>query len=192
MFCLKPRLHQQDLSFLAGSAVAGALAAGLYGILHDQITYTLSPDYFTCLKFIQFSYADFGWPVRCLVAEIGFLASWWVGLMGGWFLARLALPGRSRPAATRLVAQGIGIILLSAALTATTGWLTVRSGAVPLESWQTTAVSLGVQDIPHFTETAWIHNGSYLGAVIGLILSLLYLKHNSFPAIGPQSPGDQP
>jgi hypothetical protein len=44
-----------------GLAVMGALIAGAYGILHDQISYTISPEYFTKLKFEQFHYANF-WP----------------------------------------------------------------------------------------------------------------------------------
>ena len=74
---------------MLGYAGLGAVLAGLYGILHDEITYTISPEYFTRLKFYQFDYADFGLPPRVLVAEIGFLATWWVGFFAAWFLARL-------------------------------------------------------------------------------------------------------
>ena len=38
----------------------GAVLAGCYGALHDQISYTISPEYFTKVKFEQFRYADFG------------------------------------------------------------------------------------------------------------------------------------
>ena len=58
-----------------GFAVTGALIAGAYGILHDQITYTISPEYFTKLKFEQFHYANFGLPRRVFVGEVGFLAT---------------------------------------------------------------------------------------------------------------------
>src|SRR5580700_8579924 len=80
-------------------ALLGAVVAGMYGALHDQISYSISPEYFTKLKFRQFSYADFGWPHRVFASEVGFLATWWVGLFAGWFLARaglveIATPGR--------------------------------------------------------------------------------------------------
>src|SRR3954468_17526608 len=71
--------------------VLGALAAAAYGALHDQISYAISPEYFTKMKFRQFSYANFGWPPRLFAAEVGFLATWWVGLVAGWFLARAGL-----------------------------------------------------------------------------------------------------
>ena len=37
--------------------LASILIAGIYGILHDQITYTISYEYFTLFKFEQFSNA---------------------------------------------------------------------------------------------------------------------------------------
>ena len=68
-----------------------AIMAGCYGMLHDQVSYTISPEYFTKMKFHQFAWADIGWPPRVFASVIGFLASWWVGLIGGWLLARLGL-----------------------------------------------------------------------------------------------------
>src|SRR5436190_2711279 len=98
MNILYPRLALSSLPMLISCAVLGALIAGCYGIVHDQITYSISSEYFTKVKFAQFHYADFGWPKRIFVAEIGFLASWWVGLFAGWFIGRVAIgsatPGR--------------------------------------------------------------------------------------------------
>jgi hypothetical protein len=56
-------------------AVLGAVCAGIYGVLHDQISFTISPEYFTKVKFRQFGYADFGGPPRVFAGEIGFLAT---------------------------------------------------------------------------------------------------------------------
>ena len=78
---------------MARMALLGAAIAGPYGALHDQISYIISPEYFTKMKFRQFSYADFGWPDRVFAAEVGFLATSWVGLFGGWFVARAGLAG---------------------------------------------------------------------------------------------------
>ena len=67
-----PRIELRLLPRMLGIAFLGAIVGGLYGILHDQITYSISPEYFTRLKFFQFHYADFGLPPRYFVAEIGF------------------------------------------------------------------------------------------------------------------------
>jgi hypothetical protein len=86
-----PVIPRKRLRAMFGIAILGALLAGLYGALHDQVSYTISPEYFTKMKFEQFHYANFGWPQRVFASEVGFLASWWVGLFGGWALARVGL-----------------------------------------------------------------------------------------------------
>lgn len=177
MKLLYPRIrlaHLRDI-FLWG--LAGALIAGAFGILHDQITYTISPEYFTRLKFRQFAYANFGWPARVFVAEIGFLASWWVGFIAAWFQARVAVPAWGSAGAARHLRLSIAIVFAAATLGAFAGYLmgvSLSPGAA-LPGWQFYARSLGVHDLPAFVRVAYIHNGSYIGGGAGLIISLLYL-----------------
>src|SRR5262245_2708964 len=86
-----PRIPRRRLPAMLGITLLGAAVGGVYGALHDQLSYTISPEYFTKLKFAQFAYADFGWPHRVLAAEVGFLATAGVGLIAGWVLARVGL-----------------------------------------------------------------------------------------------------
>ncbi len=72
---LIPKFRLSQMPAMLGYATLGALFAGLYGVVHDEITHSISPEYFTRLKFLQFHYADFGFPPRVFVAEIGFLAT---------------------------------------------------------------------------------------------------------------------
>src|SRR5438309_3164333 len=92
-------------------AFLGVAVAGGYGIVHDQISYTVSPEYFTHIKFAQFAAVNFGWPDRVFVAEIGFLASWWVGLVAGWLLARLGLAELSLVPGRYHVARALTLLL---------------------------------------------------------------------------------
>ena len=41
-------------------AVSASVIAGIYGIIHDQITYTVSPEYYMRFKFLQFNLANEG------------------------------------------------------------------------------------------------------------------------------------
>jgi hypothetical protein len=163
---------------MLGYAVLGALIAGFYGVLHDQITYSISPEYFTRLKFFQFHYADFGLPPRVFVGEIGFLATWWVGLIAGWFLARIAVPALLRKEARAGILWGFVIILAGGFIAAVVGFLLgLRLGPdSDLSNWQGFASSRGVVDLPNFVRVAYIHNASYLGGFIGLVVALLYLR----------------
>ena len=70
MNLLYPKIDLKHLPGILGHAAVGALVAAVYGIVHDQITYSISPEYFTRLKFMQFHYADFGLPRRIFVAEV--------------------------------------------------------------------------------------------------------------------------
>src|ERR1700722_4600793 len=87
-----PKIRLSLLPTMLGYAALGSLFAGAYGVLHDEVTYSICPEYFPRLKFSQFHFANFGLPPRIFVAEIGFLAGSAVGFFCGWFLARITVP----------------------------------------------------------------------------------------------------
>src|SRR5256885_2098916 len=62
--------------------VAACLTAGLYGALHDQISYSVSPDYFHAFKFHQFNIPE-EYRNRVGVSLVGWYGSWWMGLLIG-------------------------------------------------------------------------------------------------------------
>jgi len=158
-------------------SVAGALFAGLYGILHDQITYWLSPEYFTRLKFIQFCYADIGLHPRIFVGEIGFLATWWVGFFAAWFMARITMPIFPRAIAFRYSFQAFIILFICAFAAAITGYTMGVLHGPDYSPWEGVGSLLGVSDLPQFVHVTYIHNAGYLGAFLGLAAAILYLKN---------------
>jgi hypothetical protein len=88
---LYPKIPANRLPAMVRVTFLGAVVAGCYGAVHDQVSYAISPEYFTKVKFRQFHYADFGWSPRLFAAEVGFLAASGVGLVAGWFIARAGL-----------------------------------------------------------------------------------------------------
>ena len=161
---------------ILGYAMLGAVVAGIYGIVHDQITYSISEEYFTRLKFIQFAYADFGLPRRVFVGEIGFLATWWVGFVAGWFMARITVPAFPRSTAIHYNVRGFLIILSAALLASLAGYALGLLHGRDFSNWEPLASSLGVVNVPGFVRVAYIHNASYLGGLVGLIAALIDLK----------------
>ena len=87
-----------------------ALAA-LYGALHDQVSYGLGPDYFTCLKFPQFGLLDTALAPPWRAARVGLQAGAVAGLPLGLALLWLA---RGRPAGDRYLWRGSAAVLLGA------------------------------------------------------------------------------
>lgn len=157
-------------------SLAGALFAGCFGIVHDQITYTISPEYFTRMKFDQFRGADFGLAPRIFVAEIGFLATWWVGLVAAWFLARIALRKFQFPAGK--VMKAIGVIAVVTAITGSCGYFLGPVLLGERTGWAEALREMGVTDTRAFHQVAGIHLGSYGGALLGwIVMMVAFLKH---------------
>jgi len=176
MKILYPKIRLALLPIMLGYAGLGGLLAGLYGIVHDQITYSISHEYFTRFKFLQFHYANFGWPPRVFVAEIGFLATWWVGFFSAWFIARLTVPAFSRVAAFRHSLRGFTVILIATLAAALVGYVVGVRHSADYPAWQDLAVTLGVVDLPSFVRVAYIHNASYFGCLMGLVVAIVYIR----------------
>lgn len=187
MHLLYPKLRAAWLPAMLGYALLGALIAGLYGVIHDQLTYSISPEYFTRLKFAQFHYADFGLPPRIFVVEIGFLATWWVGFIAGWFLARVSVPAFPPAEARRHCFRTFACMLACAFAASLMGFGLglLRGPKADYSAWQGFATTHGVLDLPAFVRVAYIHNASYLGGLIGWIIGLLYVyqvKRRAIPS----------
>lgn len=169
---LYPRIGGQSLPGVAGITLVAALGAGLYGIVHDQITYSLSPEYFTKAKFTQFWYLDMGHSERVFAGVIGFLASWWMGALAGWFLARLIVPRVDMRTAWRTSLAGLAGVLASAVVGFVTGWGIGLNQNPEAPFWRVLCTQYQVTDPPAFITVACVHYGSYAGAVLGLLVAL--------------------
>ena len=159
-------------------ALAGAVIAGIYGIIHDQITFTLSSEYFTKMKFDQFDYADFGLSPRFHVGTIGFLATWWVGLVIGWFLGRRYIPGVDAERSHRIILSGFAIVFVCSILAgvAAGAFGAFSSAEDHLPSWSSMLRSHDIDDGWAFVRVAYIHNSGYLGGLVGLLIALFRKK----------------
>lgn len=175
MNLLYPKFNNRELLRLLGVAFLGASLAGVYGMLHDQITYTVSSEYFSKLKFRQFSYADFGFPAHVFVAEVGFLATWWAGFFSGWFLARCADPAWPAKVARRRYLTGFGIILSTAMLAGLIGHV-LGLHTSDFSNWDEICERFEIVDQIAFVRVAYIHNAGYFGGLVGLFTAIAYLR----------------
>ena len=146
------------------------LIAGLYGAIHDQLSFTIAPEYFTRFKYDQFGFepAWFGGH-RATVAVIGFLATWWVGLLMALFIAPLGLmfkePARMLKEIIRATAITLGIAMMSGLLGLAYGRSldSVPNGWYPPE---------GLVDQGAFIAVGGLHNFGYAGGVLGLCVAV--------------------
>ena len=175
---LIPRIALADLPSMFGVALIGGVVAGAYGILHDQLTYSISREYFTHLKFKQFHYADFGLGDRAFVSTIGFLATWWVGFIIAWFLARRLIPRQPRAQAHRQIRLGFACVFACGILSGLLGFAygLWRGPDADYSSWAWAIQEFDIVEAWPFVRVAYIHNASYLGGVIGLMIALATIR----------------
>ena len=162
---------------MLGYAFLAAIIAAVYGIIHDQVTYSISPEYFTKMKFLQFHYADFGFSRRIFVAEVGVLATWWVGLVGGWLMARIVVSAIEGTRRFTYMARGIAIMFAIAIAGSLAGYILGlrRINDPNMDNWIDYRMALGIGDLKGFVRVAYIHNASYIGGLLGLVAALIYL-----------------
>lgn len=173
-----PYIPLCDLFPMIAVSTLGAALTGLYGVLHDQVTYTISPEYFINFKFYQFDYADFGFHERVFVGFIGFLATWWVGFFCVWFLARRLMPAQPRDKACRQIAIGFLIFCFSGIVFSAGGYVygLLRGPEIDYSYWGEILRRLHIKQPREFVRVAYMHNASYLGGIVGLVLALLLVR----------------
>lgn len=165
------------------ASLAGGILAGLYGILHDNITYSISPEYFTKLKFQQFHYANLGLGDRVFASTIGFLATFWVGLFSTWLLARRLIPQQPRQRAYRQILLGVLCIILFAVLFGFLGYLygLSRGPDADYSVWLWAIDKYRITHVWPFIRVAYLHNTGYLGALTGLVVALIVIRPKRSP-----------
>jgi hypothetical protein len=154
--------------FLALAIMVGLACglAGVYGIVHNQISFTIGPDYFHAFKFQQFRIPEL-LQSRVGAGYVGWQASWWMGLVIGIPIAVMTL-GIPSPA------QALRVFLRAAFLVVA---ITLALGLVSLAfdpPMDHIPVPAAASDPTGFGRAALLHNTSYLAGMIGLVVGLIY------------------
>lgn len=154
------------------------LIGGLYGILHDQLTYTISPEYYTKFKFYQFGLVDTGNEAilpnpRVEVSVVGFLATWWMGIPIGLILGLVGLIHKDN---IQMLNATMKAIVLTVIVTFATGLIGLIYGKFYLaETGVDWWLPENLIDIKNFIAVGSMHNFSYLGGLNGLIAGSIYI-----------------
>lgn len=147
--------------------------AGAYGIVHDQVTASISEEYFTQFKFPQFNLGP-ETPFRTGVSIIGFYASWWAGGLIGVILGLISMllcPDHVHM--RRVLSRSLFIVAGTTLLFSIGGYCYGRLYLAGHDvSWW---LPRNLQDKVSYIITGSIHNSSYLGGLCGLLLAVIYL-----------------
>jgi len=156
--------------------IPAAIIAGIYGAIHDQISYSFSPEYFTHFKFIQFGMPWAQETPRLAAALVGALATWWMGVLVfatlGLFGFMFSPPKRMALVLLKSFAVVIIVALLTGLVGLVYGYIQVNESSIAsYMKW----VKPDVTDPIQFVRVSFMHNASYIGGLTGLISGIWYL-----------------
>jgi hypothetical protein len=171
---------KKSLTFLLLVLVA-CLLAGLYGVVHDQLTYSISPEYYTKFKFYQFGLKDGGDEAifsnpRIEVSIVGLLATWWMGIPIGLVLGLVGLIHKDWRTMFFTTSKAFVLTIVIAFATGLMGlaygqlFLTQKA-KTEFQNWY---IPDNLIDFENFIKVGSMHNFSYLGGLFGLIGGLLF------------------
>ncbi len=164
----------KNLIALVFIIITSALLGGVYGAIHDQFSYTISPEYYTKFKFIQFNIQAI--PNRLAVTIVGVLATWWFGAIMGIVLGVIVFPIKSIRTMLRITIKAMGIII---GVAFGVGLLGLLYGKIFLTGRQVDDfngwfIPDNIIDLDSFVMVGSMHNFSYAGGLIGLILGIIF------------------
>lgn len=167
--------------------IIAIVLGAVYGSIHDQLTYTISEEYYTKFKFIQFNLENWGLGSnigtdqnleiqlerpRLGAGLIGLLATWWVGLIIGVILAFVGLIHKTAKEMFRVTLKSFLLTITIAFLTGLVGLLYGKLFLTATRpNW---FFSKNLNNIDNFIMVGSMHNFSYLGGLIGLVIAILY------------------
>ncbi|MGB6803454.1 MAG: hypothetical protein WBE31_14405 [Candidatus Sulfotelmatobacter sp.] len=155
-----------------------SIAAGVfYGIVHDQVTVRICPEYFTVFH-PPLLPIDF--PAMLVALAWGVVATWWAAAILGIALALAARSGSRTKLTTRdvlpLISRLLAAMAAAAVVFGVAGFLPAKKNIVVPPAWVQS--HLPPSRFPNFMADWWAHSASYGAAFLGgaLLCVIAYRK----------------
>lgn len=163
----------KKISLLILIIIISIILASIYGILHNQISYSISSEYFTKFKFRQFNFYFMGQnQPRQTASLVGALSTWWFGLLLGLIIGTLGMIQKNLKIMWK---SAIGAIIRTLGMAIGIGIIGILIGKFIISNlninWN---VPADLDDLKSFLTAGTMHNFSYFGGIIGLIYGIIY------------------
>lgn len=157
-------------------------AAAAFGVLHNQISFTIGASYFYDVKFAQFD-IDPVLQNRIGAGVVGALASWWMGLLMG--LPAFALGLFTQAGRRRYFHAGLNAIWVATSITGIGAFVGLSFGYIADINTLVGYLPMidAFSDPIGFVRAAIMHEASYFGGIIGA-LAALYVMWRERPKQG--------
>ena len=149
------------------------ILASIYGIAHNQISYSISTEYFTKFKFGQFGFIEYGLDTPRITAGIvGLWSTWWLGLLIGFVNG---IVGLTQKTAKTMWRSAFGATIRTLGIAIGFGILGILIGKFLISNlsidWN---VPTDLTEQKSFLTAGAMHNFSYAGGIIGLVYGIVY------------------
>lgn len=164
------------LAFFVAYIVLAIAAAGVFGILHDQISYSVSHEYFTKFKFLQFHLLDTDVPERVRAAIVGFKASWWMGIPLGVLAGAAGFVQRSPAQMARALLWSLPFLVAFTLAFALAGLVygVLQTQNFDLETYRGWFLPANLEEPRRFLCAGYMHNSAYLGGALAIPVSWVF------------------
>ena len=170
--------HSMKITATKGSQsfliiIFSVIIASLFGAIHNQISYSVSSEFFTNFLFGNFGTNEWNIKNERLEATIvGIIGSYWVGLILGIIYLIIFLFLRTENNFKNIM-NAILINICFAFLGSMIAYLIAKF----FISYENSGVFIdfGTQNPQNYLEAAFMNTGSYIGGIVGIIPGILYL-----------------
>jgi len=145
-----------------------SLIGGVYGALYDQLTYTISPEFFSKFRFERFN-IDPDMNERVGAALVGFRNTWKTGMILGAVLAFAGLINTDHKRMFRYTSRAFFMTLAIAFIAGLIGW-PINASTMQADP----SAELNIIDKAAFKTVVNMNNFSYAGGVIGMFVGIFY------------------
>ncbi len=145
--------------------------AGAYGAAHNQISYTVSPEYFTKFKFIRFGLDKDQRPERVRASIVGFRASTGMGVPIGVLVGAAGFIHSGYRRMLRVTLWSLEVVVTFTLLFGLCGllygyWQTQSAHLNDYRGW---FIPYDVVDRRRFLCAGYMHNAAYLGGGLSIL-----------------------
>ena len=156
--------------------IFSTIIASLFGAIHNQISYTVSSEFFKNFLFGIFGTNEWNIKNERLEASIvGIIGSYWVGLILGIIYTIIFLFMKTENNLNNVknaMLINIGFAFFGSLIAKF--FIKYENSGV--------FIDFGTQNPQNYLEAAFMNTGSYFGGIVGIIVGIIYLlKKNKLP-----------
>jgi hypothetical protein len=149
------------------------IIAALFGVIHNQFTYSISHEFFTKFMFERFGFDEYGHDTPRLTASIiGAWSTWWFGLIFGFIFAAVAY---SQPTLKLMVESIYKATFATLCTTLCVGLIGLLYGWSGISGFSAPCCPpLEINNPESFAAVSEMHNFSYMGGIFGIVIGVIY------------------